>query len=376
MADAADRAGAVLTIDLDAIVANWRLLLARLAPGVRAAGVVKADAYGLGLARVAPALAAAGCTRFCVASLDEGLALRRLLPEVEIHVFSGPFAGTEADFAGARLTPVLNSPEQVAGWVAHARALGRRLPAALHVDTGLSRLGLSAAEARAFAADNAGRSAFDLVLVMSHLAVAEEPADPLNERQRERFDAARALFPGVEASLAASAGIFLGPGWQADWVRPGAALYGVNPAPDGPNPMAQVVHLEGRIVQVRDIDAGQTVGYGATWRAPGKTRLAVVAAGYGDGLLRSLSNRGSALVGESRVPLVGRVSMDLMVFDVGALPDGLVRAGGFVTLIGPGNGVDAVGLAAGTNGYEILTSLGRRYHRIWRGGYPERGPLG
>ena len=368
MADAADRAGAVLTIDLDALAANWRRLNAELAPGVRAAAVVKADAYGLGAAEVAPRLAAAGCARFCVATLDEGIALREILPASEIHVFSGPFAGTEPDFVAANLVPVLNSPAQVAAWVAHARSLGRRLPAILHVDTGLSRLGISAEQARAFAIDNAAREAFELVLVMSHLAIAEDPDHPLNREQLERFATIRILFPNIEASLAASSGIFLGAGWHADWVRPGAALYGVNPTPGKPSPMAQVVHLQGRIVQVREIDAGGTVGYGATWRAARKTRLAVVAAGYADGLLRSLSNRGGAMVGESRVPLVGRVSMDLMVFDIGALPEASLRPGDFLTLIGPGNDVDQVGAAAGTNGYEILTSLGRRYHRIWRGG--------
>lgn len=368
MSDAAARAGAVLTIDLDAVVENWRRLGARLAPGVRAMAVVKADAYGLGAAKVAPALAAVGCTRFGVATIDEGIALRQALPEGEILVFSGPFAGTERDFLAHRLTPVLNSPEQIAGWAARARAAGRRLPAVIHVDTGLSRLGLSEAEARALAADRATRDAFEIVLVMSHLAIAEQAAHPLNRQQFDRFAAARRLFPGVPASFVASSGIFLGPEWQADWVRPGAALYGVNPIEAEPNPMAQVVHLKGRIVQVRDIDAGRTVGYGATWRATQSTRLAVVAAGYADGLLRSLSNRGSAILGETRVPLVGRVSMDLMVFDVGALPAAAARPGDFVTLIGPGNTVDQVGEAAGTNGYEILTGLSRRYHRIWRGG--------
>ena len=368
MSDAAARAGAVLTIDLDAIVENWRRIAAHLAPDVRAMAVVKADAYGLGATRIAPALAAAGCARFGVASIDEGIALRRALPEGEILVFSGPFAGTEPDFVAHRLAPILNSPQQIAGWAAHARSINHRLPAVIHVDTGLSRLGLSEKEARAFAADNVVRDAFEMILLMSHLAIAEEPNHPLNREQFDRFALARRLFPGIPASLVASSGIFIGPEWQADWVRPGAALYGVNPIPGKPNPMAQVVHLQGRIVQVRDIDAGRTVGYGATWRASKNTRLAIVAAGYADGLLRSLSNRGSAILGETRVPLAGRVSMDLMAFDIGALPAVAARPGDFVTLIGPGNTVDDVGDAAGSNAYEILTGLSRRYHRIWRGG--------
>ena len=367
MSDATARAGAVLTIDLDAITENWRRLTARLKPGARAAAVVKADAYGLGAAHVAPALAKAGCARFCVANLEEGIALRPLVTDAEILVFAGPFAGTEGDFIAHRLLPVLNSPAQVTAWASTARRAGQQLPAAIHVDTGLSRLGLSETELRNFAGDGSIREAFDLVLLMSHLAIAEEPDHPLNRRQFERFAAARKLLPEIPGSLAASAGIFLGPEWHHDWVRPGAALYGVNPTPDRTNPMVQVVHLQGKIVQVRNIDAGETVGYGATWRAPKPTRLAVVAAGYADGLPRSLSNHGGAFLGGTRVPLVGRVSMDLMVFDIGALPENAAHEGGLVTLIGEGNTVDQVGTAAGTNGYEILTGLGQRYHRIWRG---------
>jgi alanine racemase len=367
VADASARAGAILAIDLDAIVANWRLLLARLKPGTRAAAVVKADAYGLGAAKVAPALARAGCTRFCVATLDEGIALRGALVEPEILVFSGPLAGTESDYLEHRLTPVLNAPDQIERWEDAARKVDQRLAAALHVDTGLSRLGLSEAQLREFVGDRAARAAIDVVLLMSHFAVTEEPGHPLNQTQRERFVAARALLPGVPGSLASSAGIFFGPDSQHDWVRPGAALYGVNPLPGKPNPMAQVVHLQAKILQTRYIDAGVTVGYGATWRASRPTRLATVAAGYADGLPRALSNRGSALLGDRLVPLVGRVSMDLMVFDVTDAPEGAAHEGGSITLIGGVLGVDAVAAAAGTNGYEILTSLGRRYHRVWTG---------
>ncbi|HEY1721686.1 MAG TPA: alanine racemase [Magnetospirillaceae bacterium] len=367
MSDAAARAGAVLTIDLAAVVENWRRLNARLKPGTKAMAVVKADAYGLGAAQVAPALAKAGCTRFAVATLDEGIALRGVLPDAEILVFAGPFARTEDDYDAHRLVPVLNSREQIARWSAYADRVERKLPAVVHIDTGLSRLGLSDAEARVFAIDRRAHDAFDLMMVMSHLAIAEEPEHPLNQKQFDRFAAIRRLFPETPASLSASSGLFLGPDWQADWVRPGAALYGVNPTPYQATPMAQIIHLKGRIVQVRDIDPGETVGYGATWRAPEQTKLAVVAAGYADGLLRALSNRGGAVVGENRVPLVGRVSMDLMVFDVGGLLPGAAVPGGFVTLIGPGNDIDQVAEAAGTNGYEMLTSLGGRYHRVWQG---------
>jgi alanine racemase len=368
MSNAFDRAGAVLTIDLDAIAANWRLLATTLRPGACCAAVVKADAYGLGAAKVAPVLAAAGCRRFVVATLDEGVALRPLLPQAEILVLSGPSAGTERDYSANDLVPVLNSPDQVERWTVAARQYERRLPCALHVDTGMARLGLSAAETRGLGADAATLAAIRPVLVMSHLACADEPDHPLNGQQLERFTAARAWFPGVEGSLAASSGIFLGEAWHADWVRPGAALYGIQPTAKGPNPMRPVVRLDGKIIQVRDVDAGDTVGYGATHCCPVRSRLAIVAAGYADGVFRSLGNRGYGCLGGVRVPLVGRVSMDLVIFDVGGVPAELAHPGALIELIGAGNTVDDVGRAAGTIGYEILTALGRRYHRVYRGG--------
>ncbi len=358
--------GAVLFIDLDAIAANWRALEARQSPACRAAAVVKADAYGLGAAPVAAALAAAGCRRFVVATLDEGLALRAGRPEAEILVLSGPLQGTASLFAGAGLWPVLNSLEQVADWRALATRQQRPLPAALHVDTGMRRLGLSAADLARLSADPALLAGIDPRLLMSHLACADEPEHPLNALQRQRFAAARALFPGLPGSLAASSGIFLGPAWHADWTRPGAALYGLNPTPGAANPMAPVARLAARILQVRDVDAGDSVGYGASYRCAAPTRLAIVAAGYADGLFRALGNRGCGHFGEQPVPLVGRVSMDLTIFDVGIAST--ARPGDSITLMGPGNDADAIARAAGTIGYEILTALGARYHRHYLGG--------
>ena len=358
------RAGAWLSVDLPAITGNWRQLSARLRDGCRAAAVVKADAYGLGAAAIAPALLAAGCRRFFVATIDEGLALRPLLPGAEIMVLNGPWPGGEGDFAAHDLIPVLNSPEQAAGWAAYAA--GRRLPSVLHIDTGMSRLGMSAAEVAALAADRSLVERLGMVLVMSHLACADEPANPMNRRQLAAFQAAAGLFPGIETSLAASSGLFLGPEWHGHWVRPGAALYGLRPSAGGANPMAQVVRLQGRILQVRDVDAGDTVGYGATHRFAQPGKLAIVAAGYADGLFRSLGNRGTGLLGGWRVPLVGRVSMDLIAFDVTATPPGEAQAGGVIDIIGPGNTADDLAAAAGTIGYEVLTSLGRRYHREYR----------
>jgi alanine racemase len=363
---AARRAGAVLEIDLAAIAANWRLLQERAAPALCAA-VVKADAYGLGADRVAPALAAAGCRRFFVATLDEGIALRAALgPALEIAVFNGLFPGTAEEFAAHGLVPVLNDPGQIALWRQMTARRGRGA-AMLHLDTGMSRLGLTPRE---FAAAVGDLRELPWHGLLSHLACADEPAHPMNEAQRRDFLAARAALPGPPASLAASSGIFLGPAFRFDFVRPGAALYGVNPQPGNPNPMRQVVHLKGRVLQVREIDRGRPVGYGATWTAQRPARLATVAVGYADGWLRSFSRRGSGRLAGVRVPLVGRVSMDLMVFDITAVDPTLARPGVFVTLLDEEYGVDAAAADAGTIGYEILTALGRRYYRRYRGSPP------
>lgn len=363
---AADRAGAVLEIDLAAIVENWRNLGARLRAGAYAAAVVKADAYGLGMAQVAPALAAAGCRLFFVATLDEGLALRRLLPDAEIAVFNGLLPRTDGEFRDSRLTPVLNDPSQVAAW--RAAAGTRALPAMIHVDTGMSRLGLAPAELARLAAAPEQLAGLSLRAVLSHLACAEDAAHPLNAAQLAAFGAARGALPRAPASLAASSGIFLGPDYHFDFVRPGAALYGVNPTPAHANPMRQVFRLKGRILQVRDVDRGATVGYGAAHRMERPGRIATVAVGYADGWLRSSSHRGSAGIAGQRAPIIGRISMDLLTLDVTGIDPALVRPGGFVDLIDERHGIDEVAMAAGTIGYEILTALGRRYHRVYRGG--------
>jgi alanine racemase len=364
--DPADRASAVLEIDVAGIVANWRFLAKRVAPADCAA-VVKADGYGLGAAAVAGALAAAGCRRFFVATLDEALTLRQSLPAPsEISVLNGLVPGSAAEFAQCGVTPVLNDPGQIAEWQQLAAARGG-LPAMLHLDTGLARLGLTKREFDCFAErlDRAGMIRWHAL--MSHLACADEPGHPLNRDQRARFLSACCRLAGVPASLAASSGIFLGGDYHFDFVRPGAALYGVNPEPGRPNPMRQIVRLQARILQVRDVDGGQPVGYGATHVMTTAGRLATVAVGYADGWLRSLSQRGSGSISGVRVPLLGRVSMDLAVFDVSAVDPSVARPGGFIELLGDGYGVDAAAADAGTIGYEILTALGRRYHRVYHG---------
>jgi alanine racemase len=360
------RTGSLLEIDLDAIIGNWRRLGQRLGPGASCAAVVKADAYGLGMARVAPALWAAGCRLFFVARPDEGLALRRLLGAAEIAVLNGLLPGTEGDFRRARLIPVLNDLGQVAAW--RARAQTRTLPAMLHIDTGMGRLGLAPAETARLVAEPSRLAGLTLRAVISHLACAEEAANALNAEQLARFRAPLAHLPGAPASLAASSGIFLGGDYHFDLVRPGAALYGVNPTPSAPNPMSQVVRLKGKILQTREIDEGMTVGYGATHRMRRPGRVATVAVGYADGWLRSSSQRGSATLAGQPVPVIGRISMDLLTLDVTEVDPALARPGSFVDLIDENHDVDAVAAAAGTIGYEILTALGRRHHRVYRGG--------
>ncbi|MFO0986891.1 MAG: alanine racemase [Alphaproteobacteria bacterium] len=362
-----ERAGALLTIDLDAIAENYARLAARLAPGAQCAGVVKADGYGCGAAAVAKRLFAAGCRVFFVARADEGFALKPHLPDAEVCVLDGLLPGLVDDYAAAGIVPVLNDPGQIEAWTAYCAANEVAPPVVIHVDTGMNRLGLAMADAEALAEDGDALRAFSDVLVMSHLVVSEEPEHPLNAGQLADFQRLRARFPKAKASLANSSGIFLGHGYHFDLVRPGHALYGGNPTPGKPNPMRHAVQLLARVIAVREVDKAGTVGYGATARIGAGGRIATIAVGYADGYLRSLSNRGEAWIGPHRVPLIGRVSMDLVTLDVSSVPPEDCQVGDFAELIGAHSGVDDVAERAGTNGYEILTSLGHRYHRSYLG---------
>jgi alanine racemase len=362
---AAAWSGMLLTVDLAAIAANWRQMSERMGDG-QAAGVVKANAYGLGSETVGRVLAAAGCQTFFVATPEEGVTLRRALPQAEIYVLSGPIGDSAAGlepFISHALRPVLNSGGQVALWQGHAPAEAEY---AVQVETGMNRVGLPENEARALA----GR--LSPTILMSHLACADTPNEGQNAEQARRFAALRALYPQARGSLANSSGVFLGKDWQFDLARPGIALYGGNPTPYQANPMQPVVTLQLKIVQVRRVDTPQAVGYGATHRTEGETVLATVAAGYADGLLRSLSGSGWGLLGGSRVPVAGRVSMDLITFDVTAAPAEAVREGAVITLIGNDGDqihtVDDLADEAGTISYELLTSLSRRAARRYVGG--------
>jgi alanine racemase len=355
-----------MTIDLAAIVKNWKALRQRVLPADCAAAV-KADAYGCGIDQVSAELAKAGCVTFFVADLGEARRVRKAAPDATIYVLNGLAPGSAASFAELNARPVIGSLAEFVEWDAFRHASGWRGGVALHFDTGMNRLGLAAEEVPAFA-PRVKAPDHGIALVMSHLACADTPKHALNAKQIAAFRELRFVFRGIASSLANSSGIFLGPAAHCDMVRPGGALYGVNPTPGAQNLMEPVVGLKARIMQVRTVERGSTVGYGATWTAGRGTRVAIVAAGYADGYLRAAGNAKSgtvAIIANRRCPHVGRISMDLMAFDVTGVPEDLVRRGGHATLIGEGIAADDVAKWCGTIGYEVLAGLGRRCHRVW-----------
>jgi alanine racemase len=359
-----DFEAARLTVRLSAIAANHRTYC-RLAGPTAVAAVVKADAYGLGASRITPALVQAGCDSFFVARLEEGVALRKLAPQARIFVLDGAHPDAVPALISHRLTPVLNSLAELAAWSAAARVSRASLDAVVHVDTGMNRLGLPADELAILSAEQAKRLAgIHLVLVMSHLACADEPANAMNTAQLSRFRQALAMLPPAPASLAASHGAMLGVDYHFDLVRQGVALYGANPQkPEGkdnaqPNLMQTAAVLTARVLQLRRIDLGESVGYAATFRAKRPTMLATVALGYADGVPRTLSNKGQAAIDGTRVPIVGRVSMDLMTLDVTGLAEP-PHVGSEVELLGDTISLGEFAEAAGTNEYEVLTRLRR-----------------
>ena len=366
---AAAEAGAVLTVNLSAIESNWDTLSRRAMPA-ECAAVIKADGYGCGIEPVARTLTGAGCKTFFVADLAEARRVRRIAPDTAVYVLNGLPPGAAAAFAEIRGRPVIGSLAELAEWDAFCSANQWHGGAALHVDTGMNRLGISADEAAALAprirTENHG-----ITLLMSHLACAEQPSHPLNERQIQLFREVRLLYRGIPGSLANSSGIFLGSAAHCDMVRPGAALFGINPTPGHGNPMRPVIELQARVVQVRTVRKGEAVGYNAIWTAKHAARVAVVAAGYADGYPRAASASddapgADAIVAGQRCPLAGRVSMDLIAVDISALPDHAVRRGDLVTLIGGGIDVDALAAASNIIGYEVLVNLGQRYHRRYQ----------
>ncbi|MEO8298831.1 MAG: alanine racemase [Burkholderiales bacterium] len=365
------RAAAFLTVDLSAVVDNWKTL-SRLAAPARCAAVVKADAYGLGAVPVVRALLRAGCREFFVALVEEGIRLRESLAEAwpadaRIHLLHGSLPGAEADCLHHGLVPVLNSLDQLRRWQGLARQQGRALPAALQVDTGMARLGMAPQVLGRLLDEPGGLQGIAPSLVMSHLVSAEDPADPISARQLELFRPWRARVPAALGCLANSSGIFLGSDYHFDLVRPGAALFGVAPVLGLPNPMRQVARVRARLIQWREIGVGEAVGYNHTWRAERPTRLATVSVGYADGYLRSMSNHSDLRFHGMSVPLVGRVSMDTVTVDVTDVDEALLQPGALFDVMDEVQDVNALARQAGTNAYEILTSLGSRYKRHYIG---------
>ena len=365
-----DISGAVLTIDLAAVQENWRMLRGRC--GAECGAAVKADAYGLGMIPICRALWQAGCRTFFVARPREGERLRGLLPDAAIYVLDGLFAGEPGHFERFSLRPALISLAEAHSWAEFSRTRGRKLPCAVHVDTGINRLGFPPREFTALLDDQPTLEALDIALVMSHLACADEPTHPMNAKQLAMFQELRRRLPGVRASLANSSGIFLGEDYAADLVRPGLALYGGNPTPGRPNMMRQVLRLEGVVLQVRDLVPGDSVGYGATWEARRASRIALLGAGYKDGIPRGFSSglgerSADVAIDGVRCPVIGRISMDMLAVDVTDLPAGRVGQGTRAEILGSTISLDEAAGWAETISYELLARLGGRYARVYAG---------
>ena len=357
-------AGARLTIDLEALAANYRLIRDRVAPAA-VGGVVKANGYGLGAAEVARTLIDEGCHHLFVALQGEAEALLPELPSgIPVYILNGLLPGGEPACAALGTIPVLNSLDQIERWSAEAAQRGERLPAVLQVDTGMSRMGLPSEEIEQVLARPELLRSIDLHFIISHLACADEPGDDANAAQEARFREIAAHFPGVPLALDNSSGTFHTRG-HFDLVRAGIALYGGTPHGGAPNPMRATVALEARIAQLRTIPAETGVGYGLTFRTTRETRIATIPVGYADGWPRCLGNRGSAYIAGIRVPIAGRVSMDSITLDVTEVPAEHLYPGAPVELLGPHQGVDQVAADAGTISYEILTQLSRRYERVY-----------
>lgn len=347
-----------LTVNLGALCANYQTLANTCAPA-ECGVVVKANAYGLGMDRVAPALYEAGAKSFFVATLEGGAYLRDILPDATIYVLNGLLNGDQDLLLTGNLTPVINTMESLHLWQAASKLAQKPLPFALHVDTGLNRLGLSPDEFQSVL--NTGWDGLDLKMVMSHLACADEPDHPMTKQQSDLFNTLTKDLPQtVQRSLAASDGAFRGQHLHHDLVRAGASLYGLNPTLETENPMQPVVQLNVPILQIRTVEQDGTAGYCATASVKKGQRLAVVAYGYADGLYRSASNSAKLFYGGQALPVVGRVSMDVTIVDISDLPEGTLKQGDMLQVFGANQAPDDLARDMDTIGYEILTSIGYR----------------
>jgi alanine racemase len=348
---------ALLSIDLAGIARNYETLK-RKAGAAEVAGVVKADCYGLGIKKIAPVLKDLGCKTWFVASLKEGMALREMLGrEGLIAVLGGAPKGSEITFTENDLIPVLNCLEDIENWCVNGSG-----PAIIHFDTGMNRLGLGRGETEFLLSFPKTLKSLDVFMIMSHFACADEPGHHLTERQYRRFMEIAGHFPDAKKSLANSAGFFSSPDYTFDLVRPGYALYGGNPVPGKENPMNSIASLEARIIQIRPGHKGDSTGYGATHVFTEDRMLATVAFGYADGFSRA-SGKASLFWQGYPCPVVGRISMDLTVVDITDLPCPAPDAGDYLEVLGSSQSIDDLAKMAGTIGYEVLTSLGKRYER-------------
>lgn len=351
----------ILKVNLSAIVANY-LFLKQKASGKKVACVVKANAYGLGVGEVVPVLKNAGCNKFFVANLDEAIELRQILPESFIGVFSGISKNEEDIFVMYGLTPVLNSIYQFELFSQYVDKKGISYPCLLHIDSGMNRLGFSFEEIKKLQSEDLLKK-LNIKMILSHLACADEKSHEKNLQQLEVVRNLRKIFPNIPISFANSYGVFLGQEYHFDIIRPGIALYGGNPTPNDINPMQSVVQITSKILQIRNIDTPQTVGYGATYKLEAGSKIATLPVGYADGYFRSLSNKSYCAIASKKVPVVGRVSMDLITVDITSIKD--IEVGDEVEIIGDTITLQDLANNSGTIDYEILTSIGGRYKKIY-----------
>ncbi len=357
-----------LEIDLGKIQQNYRTLQGLCSPKTLVGAAIKANAYGLGAKHVAPALSNVGCTNFFVARLDEGLELRQLdlIPDANIFVLDGVSSPAEAEILlHHNLLPVLNHLGQVQIWHDLATQLQKRLPCALHINTGMHRLAMPLAEFKQLTAQTETLAALDIKYILSHLAASEDLSTDYNKKQLNLFKECLQDFPYVKASLANSAGIFLGTEYHFDLVRPGIALYGVNPTPYQPSPVQSVIRLKAPIIQLQSVPASCSVGYNMTYTTMRDSIIATLPIGYADGYPRQLSNKGFVVIGGHKAPIAGRVSMDLVTVDVTDIPSSAIFLGQYAEIIGDSCTTQQVAESSATIGYEILTQLGSRYNRIY-----------
>ena len=359
-----------LVVDLGAVRDNFRVLAGR-GSGAECAGVVKADAYGLGLEPVARTLSRAGARTFFTAFAAEAVGLRALLPDARIFVLSPSLESDAAALLREKLVPCLYDRGGVAAWSALGAARGAPVPVAIHVETGMNRLGMSEREARALSRESRPGGWLDLRLVMSHLASSDDPESPTNRIQLERFRALRSLFPQVPASLAGSAGVLLGPEYHFDLLRPGISLFGHDPHYRVTAPRVRpAATFEARLAQVKQLREGETIGYGESFTCPHDLRAGVVLAGYADGLPRRMSSTEGAAplrlaLGRHRVPVIGRVSMDMTVVDLSEVPERDALPGSMVEIFGSRVSIESVAERAGIIPNEILTGIGGRVPRVY-----------